>query len=202
MGPEAMSTRLEFLHARCQTAFPEVAMSDSRTADRDMLLAHPPEKLMEIFFTHIRNVFRVDGLYFLGIEEKYSTEAATAIDAGCHKALGQIEAKVLPKVLELTGRGIPVLIETLKHSCWSLDLQDKTYQIEQDRAVLTVVACATQLTRQKKGLPIFPCKQVRQGYLEAFTRAFNPELTCTCLFCPPEERQEGAWCRWEFTSKK
>lgn len=176
-------------------------MNDARAQDTQMLLAHPQEKLMEIFYTHIRNVWRVDGLYFLGIEEKFGTEAATDVDAYCHRALGKIEAKALVKVLELKGRGIPELVEALKHSCWSLDLQNKTYEVSGDRAVLTVTECATQLTRQKKGLPVFPCKRVRFGYLQAFVESFNPEIECRCHFCPPAERPKDAWCRWEFVKR-
>ena len=173
-------------------------MDPVRKVDEQMLLGHSPEKLMDIFFTHIRNVWRVDGLYFLGIEKKYGTQVATEIDAKCHQVLGQIEAKVLPKVLGLTKREIPELITALQHSCWSLDLQNKNYQVEDRRAILTVTECATQLTRQKKGLSIFPCQQVRKGYLEAFVQTFNPKLRCVCRFCPPDSRTENAWCQWEF----
>jgi len=176
-------------------------MNEARRKDIEMLQAHSADEMMEIFFTHIRNVWRVDGLYFLGIEEKYGTEAATKIDADCHRTLGLLEAKMLPRVLGLTKRGIPELVTALQHSSWSLDLQDKVYELQEDKAVLTVTACATQLTRLKKNLPVFPCQQVRKGYLENFTQTFNPELTCTCHFCPPDERPEGAWCKWEFTKK-
>jgi hypothetical protein len=176
-------------------------MSNARELDAKMLAAHPPEKLMELFFTHIRNVWRVDGLYFLGIEEKFGTQAATDVDMYCHKILGKIEAKALVKVLGPQERGIPDLMIALKHSCWSLDLQEKTYEVTGDRAVLTVTVCGTQVTRVKKNLPVFPCKQVRRGYLESFVEAFNPDLQCTCKFCPPDERPDGAWCQWEFTRR-
>jgi hypothetical protein len=176
-------------------------VNEARARDTRMLLEHPAEKLMDIFYTHIRNVWRVDGLYFLGIEEKFGTQAATDVDAYCHRALGTIEAKALVKVLDLPGRGIAELITVLEHSCWSLDLQNKTYEVFADRAVLTVTECATQLTRLKKNLPVFPCKQVRFGYLKSFVEAFNPELECVCKFCPPEERPQNAWCRWEFVRR-
>ena len=176
-------------------------MNDSRKQDTEMLRAHRPERLMDLFFTHIRNVWRVDGLYFLGIEEKFGTQAATDVDMYCHKILGKIEAKALVKVLEPKERGIPELITALKHSCWSLDLQDKACEVSKDRAVFTVTACGTQLTRLKKDLPVFPCKQVRRGYLESFVEAFNPDLQCICKFCPPDERPGEAWCQWEFTRR-
>jgi hypothetical protein len=174
-------------------------MTETRQQDEKMLLGHPPEILMDLFFAHIRNIWRVDGLYFLGIEEKLGTDFATEIDAGCHKILGRIEAKILPSLLGLKGRGLPELVTAVKHSCWYLDLLEKTIELEEGRAVLTVNVCGTQLTRVGKGLKVFPCKQVRQGYLEAFIKAFNRDMQCTCLFCPPDERPKDAWCRWEFT---
>jgi hypothetical protein len=176
-------------------------MNDARELDTKMLLAHSQDRLMEIFFTHIRNVWRVDGLYFLGIEEKFGTQVATDVDAHSHKVLGKIEARALIQVLEPKERGIPELMTALQHSCWSLDLQERTYEVSKDRAVLTVSVCGTQNTRLKKDLPVFPCKRVRRGYLESFVEAFNPDLQCVCKFCPPDERPGDAWCRWEFTRR-
>ena len=89
-------------------------------------------------------------------------------------------------------------MNALQHSCWMLDHQVKSVEVEENRAVLTVKACHTQLTRQKKGLTVFPCKPVRHGYLKAFAETFNPEFKCNCRFCPPDERPGGAWCQWEF----
>jgi len=178
-------------------------MGHTRDQDEKALLRHPPEVLMDLFFSHIRNIWRVDGLYFQGIEERLGTEFATEIDAGVHKVLGKIEAKVLPSLLGLKERGIPELVTVIKHSSWYLDLLEKTFEMdpEGERAVLTVNVCGTQLTRMGKGLPVFPCKRVRQGYLEAFIKGFNRDLKVTPVFCPPDERPKDAWCSWEFSRR-
>ncbi len=178
-------------------------MSETRDQDQERLLGLPTDVLMELMFTHVRNVWRVDGLYFLGIEERLGTDFATEVDAGCHKVLGKIEGKSLPSILGLKKRGIPELVTALKHSCWYLDLLEKTFEMDADknRAVLTVNVCGTQLTRVNKGLSVFPCKQVRRGYMESFVKAFSRDLKCTPVFCPPDERPKDAWCRWEFTRR-
>jgi hypothetical protein len=59
--------------------------------DLEMLKKMPREDLLNLFHMHIRNIWRVDGLYFLGIEEKFGTEAATQIDTNCWKILGKLE---------------------------------------------------------------------------------------------------------------
>jgi hypothetical protein len=175
-------------------------MGHTRDQDEKALLHHPREILMDLFFAHVRNIWRVDGLYFMGIEEKLGTDFATEVDANVHQALGKIEAKVLPSLLGLKGRGLPELFVAIKHSSWYLDLLEKTFELDEkgDRAELTVDICGTQLTRVGKGLPVFPCKQVRQGYLDAFIKAFNRDLACKPVFCPPDERPKDAWCRWVF----
>ena len=68
--------------------------------DREMLAKMPIEKLLDFFFLQIRNLWRVDGLYFLGIEKKFGTEAATEIDSGVWEAMAQIEAKSLQKMFK------------------------------------------------------------------------------------------------------
>lgn len=49
--------------------------------DRRMLEKLSNEKLPNFLFMQVRNLWRVDGLYFLGIEKKSGTEAAAQIDA-------------------------------------------------------------------------------------------------------------------------
>lgn len=69
------------------------------TRDREMLLQMPIDKLLNVLFLHIRNLWRVDGLYFQGIEKSFGTEAATEIDANCWKILAKIEARDLKETL-------------------------------------------------------------------------------------------------------
>ena len=71
--------------------------------DREMLAEMPIEKLLDFFFLQIRNLWRVDGLYFLGIEEKFGTEAATEIDARVWQIMAQIEARSLQRMFQ-SGR--------------------------------------------------------------------------------------------------
>jgi hypothetical protein len=61
--------------------------------DREMLTRIPVEKLLDYFFLQVRNLWRVDGLYFLGIEKRFGTEAATEIDADVWVIMAKIEAK-------------------------------------------------------------------------------------------------------------
>jgi hypothetical protein len=167
--------------------------------DREMFGKMPVEKLLDYFFLQIRNLWRVDGLYFLGIEKKFGTEAATEVDAGVWETMGQIEAKSLQKMFNVgENPDIPAIMSLLRKSSWALDQPFKTVETSSDRAVLRVDRCRTQETRLGKGLAEFPCKKVRFGYLKNFAKTLNPDVKVDCIFCPPDRHPKDSWCKWEF----
>ncbi len=167
--------------------------------DREMLVKMPMEKLLDFFFLQIRNLWRVDGLYFLGIEKKFGTDAATEIDAGVWEIMAKIEAKSLRKVFQVgENPDVPTIMELLQKSSWALDQPFKTFEVSDKRATLSIDRCRTQEARLKKGLSEFPCKKVRFGYLKNFAKTLNPKVEVNCLVCPPDKHPKDLWCKWEF----
>lgn len=167
--------------------------------DRAMLTKIPKEKLLDFFFLQIRNLWRVDGLYFLGIEKRFGTEAATEIDAGVWEIMAQIEAKSLQQMFKVgENPDVATIIGLLRKSSWALDQPFKTLEVTAERATLSINRCRTQETRLGKGLGEFPCKQVRFGYLRNFAKALNPKAKVNCLVCPPDKHPKEQWCKWEF----
>jgi hypothetical protein len=167
--------------------------------DRKKLAKMPLEKLLDYFFLQIRNIWRVDGLYFLGIEKKFGTEAATEIDAGVWESMAAIEAKSLQRTFKVEENpDIATIIKLLYKSSWALDQPFKTIEIGDRKATLSIDRCRTQEARQSKGLREFPCKKVRFGYLKNFAKTLNPEVEVSCLVCPPDKHPKDLWCKWEF----
>ena len=173
-------------------------MSLKDEKDREMIRETPPEALLELIAIHVRNIWRVDGLYFLGIEERFGTEAATEIDSACWKAMGVSEARKLREIIGVEEVDPESLLRLIRYTSWSLDLWGKEWETSDGSLIFRVTDCGTQSTRIRKGLGVFPCRVVREGYMEAFTRELDPEIEMTCRACPPGERPEGAWCEWEF----
>lgn len=167
--------------------------------DREMLSEMPIEKSLDYFFLQIRNLWRVDGLYFLGIEEKFGTEAATEIDAGVWQIMAKIEAKSLRRMFQVSeNTDISTIMNLLQKSSWALDQSFKTVETSDNKAVLTIDRCRTQEARLRKGLGEFPCKRVRFGYLKNFAKTLNPNVEVNCIVCPPDKHPPDLWCRWEF----
>jgi hypothetical protein len=167
--------------------------------DRQMLVSMPAEKLLDYLFLQIRNLWRVDGLYFLGIEKKFGTEAATKIDARVWEAMASIEAKSLQRMFQAgENPDLSVIIELLRKSSWALDQPFKTIETGARHTVLGVDRCRTQEARLGKELAEFPCKRVRFSYLKNFVKTLNPKIEVKCLVCPPDKHPKDSWCKWEF----
>ena len=178
-------------------------MVSENSDDVKMLSELPKEQLLDLFYMHIRGLWTVDGLYFLGIEEKHGTEGATEIDRSVWESMAKIEAKRLRKCLGIGGSDLRSMMRALRATSWALDLASKEIVIDEDgrRAVFRNLDCRTQKTRIRKGLGEFPCKKVRFGYLKAFAQEFSPDIEVRCITCPPDAHSEALWCEWEFAVK-
>ena len=177
-------------------------MYSGREPDRKMLMGMEKEKLVDLLFMQMRNLWAVDGLYFLGIEDEFGTESATRIDRKVWEVVGKIEARRLKEVLGLKAHDVPAVIEVLRASSWSLDLEGKEIILGKDRALLRNKDCRVQNTRKNKGLDEFPCKHVRWGYLKSFAKEINEKMVVECNVCPPDEHRDDLWCEWEFKLKQ
>jgi hypothetical protein len=171
----------------------------SQATDRVLLSRLPKKKLLDLMYFQIRNIWRVDGLYFLGIEKGYGTEAASKVDQECWKTMGALEARQLKEILRAKEWSIPKVMEALRLTSWALDQRDKAIQVSEERAAFRVVSCNTQLTRIRKGLQEFPCRPIREGYLKAFAQELNRDINVTCKVCPPDPHPANTWCEWEFS---
>ena len=177
-------------------------MDANREEDRKILMELPKDQLVKLLFMQMRNLWAVDGLYFLGMEKEFGTESATVIDSNVWEVMGKIEARRLRNELGVNGEDIPAVMDALRLTSWSLDLEQKEIIMEKDRAILRNPKCRVQLTRRKAGLSEFPCKRVRWGYLKGFAKELNPDVEVRCNLCPPDDHPEDLWCEWELIIKK
>ena len=173
----------------------------SRDEDKALLSKIPKEQLIDFLFLHLRNLWAVDGLYFLEIEKQYGTKTATEVDCTVWEIMGKIEARKLKEFFHIKDNTIPAVISALRYTSWALDLEESEIVVEKNHAVIRNTYCRVQNTRISKGLSEFGCKPVRFGFLKAFVKEFNPEISVKCNVCPPDKHTDDLWCEWEFTPK-
>ena len=169
-----------------------------REDDKKIISDIPREKIPDFIFMHLRNMWSIDGLYFLGIEEKYGTKVATEIDKDVWKIMGKIEARRLKILFDIKDNNLSSLVKCLKLSGWALDLEDKEIIKKDNRVIISNSVCRIQNTRIQKNLSEFPCKKVRWGFLKSFAKEINPNIEVVCKSCPPDKHDDNIWCEWEF----
>ena len=175
-------------------------MNISRNEDLKMLASLDEWDLIDLLLFNIKNLWRVDGLYFLGIEERFGMQTATDIDIRCWDYLAEIESKYLKQMFSLEPN-LEGLAKALRFTSWALDHPSKEIEIKDGVLIFRITDCHTQKTRKEKGLPQFSCKNVRFNYLKIFVENFSPNIDVCCNLCPPDEHPENVWCEWRFTMK-
>jgi hypothetical protein len=171
-------------------------VQNTREFDRTLLNTLPKATLIELLFTHLRSLWSVDGLYFIGIEERFGTEAATDIDRKVWEIMGKIEARRITGILQISGNDIQTVMKALRLTGWALDLEYKEIEVMKHKAVIRNRNCRVQQTRLKKELEEFPCKSVRWAFLRSFVKELNPALEVRCEICPPDDHPDDLWCEW------
>jgi hypothetical protein len=169
-----------------------------RDPDREWLRELSKEELIDVLFMHVRDLFAVDGLYFLGIEHKFGGDDALEIDTRVWESMAKIEVRRLIKTMGISGEDIPSFMQALRSCSWSLDTERKEIEVEENRGVYRNTKCRVQTRRIEKGLGEFPCKGVRHTWLKLFAEELNPKIKVNCLSCPPDEHPDDLWCEWEF----
>ncbi len=171
-------------------------------ADRELFDKMSREQLYDYIEMQVHNIWRVDGLYFLGIEKRHDMQEATDVDAECWRYMGKVEARELKEFLGIKEPDPAQALLILRHTSWAVSHELKSFGVTDDGAsFFTVDKCRTQMIRVSKGLDEHPCRQVREGYLQAFVEELNPKLELVTVSCPPDRTRDDVYCEWHFKWK-
>ncbi len=165
--------------------------------NRDAFAAMSREQLMDLLELYSRQALVIDGLWFLGVEERWGHDEALGLDEQVWERYGAGEAR---RLLSLHGLE---RVQSLDQVCrlflltplWGI--LGARAEVAGGKAQLWVTQCRPQMARVRKGLGEFSCKQVGINYFATWLPALHPDLRFSCVFCPPDEHPEQEWCRWE-----
>ena len=163
------------------------------------LRALSKDELVRIVLDDAKNWLAHDGLWFQAIEARHGLDAAVEADRTAWAGFTVIEARrILDRLGLAPGGGIPALLECLKHRLYARLNTMEAREVTAERAVLVMTTCRVQSTRERKGLPDFPCKSVGLVEYSEFARTVDPRIRTRCVTCPPDPRTPGVACAWEF----
>ena len=169
----------------------------SNWSEMEAFEAMSKAQLIELLKLYAQLLLTVDGLWFVGMEKAKGVDEAIKFDKEVWRQFGALEAKRMKKLLGMES------ITTVEDICKLVLLSPMWVsvgpqaEIQNGRCYLSATDCHPQKARIRQGLGEFPCKSVGAAYFEGFAPALNPDLKYRCVFCPPDEHPEDAWCKWE-----
>ncbi len=147
-----------------------------------------------------KNWLAMDGLWFLAVEEEFGLAKAMEIDRRIWAAFSRIEADRIKKRLSLPeSGGLDALDTALRHRLHSLLNPYRIERLSGHTLCYFMLSCRTQAARTRKGLPLFPCREVGLVEYAVFAETIDPRIRTTCIACPPDTRERDFSCGWKFT---
>lgn len=158
------------------------------------------EQLIGMLNDFAKNWLAHDGLWFQAVERQCDMETAIKLDTEAWEKFTKIEAKrIMTRHNIPENGGLEALKEALKYRLYSV-LNEQAITEETDNSfVFKMVNCRVQSARERKNMPLFPCKSVGIVEYTEFAKTIDPRIKTECLACPPDDKERDYYCGWKFS---
>jgi hypothetical protein len=167
-------------------------MQDTANLSPDMLRA-----MLEDF---AKNWLAHDGLWFQAAEKHYGMEKAIELDTEAWEQFTVIEAKRIMARHQIPERsGLDGLKKALGFRLYAFLNEQEIRNETANSFEFYMVDCRVQSARQRKSLPLFPCKSVGLVEYAGFARTIDSRIVTECIGCPPDANAgKDFFCGWRF----
>ena len=141
-----------------------------------------------------------DGVWFRHVEDARGMHDAKRVNDSCWSRLGYYEAVQAKAALGLPERGgLAALKAAFGARLVSRINQWDFVEETPDSFVLRMVRCRVQSSRERQGLPPYPCISGGSVEYKAFAAGIDPGIVTTCVSCPPDITRSDCACAWKFS---
>lgn len=163
------------------------------------LTKYTREELIELIGIYSKNWLAMDGVWFQSVERRLGMDEAMYHDAEAWKRFTVIEARRIKEFLKLSERpGLEGLAAALKLRFYA-NLNNDRIELDGNALIYICVECRVQRARQRKGMPLHPCKSVGIIEYAGFAKTIDERISCECVSCYPDIIDAGCCCKWRFT---
>jgi len=157
------------------------------------------DELLKLLEVYAKNWLAHDGSWFLSAEETHGMETAMDLDAKAWEKFAVIEAKRIKREFNLPENGgLKSLERALNLRLYAAINEQKTEWIDDKTLLFKMIKCRVQDARNRKGLPLFPCKSVGIIEFSNFAKTIDARIKTEVVSCPPDEVKDF-YCGWKFT---
>lgn len=156
-------------------------------------------ELEKLIVTHAKNWLAHDGCWFLAVEERFDLKTAIELDKKSWERFSAIEARRIMEDFNIErGGGLISLEKALKYRLYAFINLQKIEWSNKGSLIYTMQECRVQQARERKKLPLFPCKEVGLIEYTIFAKTIDERIQTICIACPPDELKGDYHCKWEF----
>jgi len=148
-----------------------------------------------------KNWLAHDGLWFQAVEQECDLDTAIELDRQAWEQFTVIEAKrIMARHGINANSGLEGLKKALGLRLYAL-LNTQVIGNETENSFeFYMQDCRVQAARERKGMPLFPCKQVGIVEYANFASTIDPRIRTECICCPPDpEAGKKHYCGWRFS---
>ena len=158
------------------------------------------EDLLKLAKMYAKNWLAHDGCWFLAAEKRHGLEEAIQIDKEGWIRFTVIEAKRIMKEFDISeNSGLDGLEKALQLRLYaSINIQEINRK-SKTALIMKMKTCRVQEARERKKLPLFPCKEVGIEEYSRFASTIDPRIETRVIACPPDEVNRDFHCGWKFT---
>lgn len=159
------------------------------------------ETLEKMLIDFAKNWLAHDGLWFQAVEQKFDLETAIQLDAESWEKFTVIEARRIMATHNIPeNSGLEGLKKALGFRLYAL-LNTQVIGNETESSFeFYMKDCRVQSARERKQMPLFPCKQVGIVEYSNFASTIDPRIKTECICCPPDpEAGDKHYCGWRFS---
>lgn len=141
-----------------------------------------------------------DGVWFREVEDRRGMHDAKRVNDTCWSRLGYYEALRAKAALGLPERGGLAAVKAALGA--RLVSRINQWEIEEETSeafVLRMVRCRVQSSRERQGLPPYPCISGGSVEYTAFAAGIDPAIRVSCVSCPPDVTRTDCACAWRFS---
>ncbi len=162
-----------------------------------------PDTLRAMLEDFAKNWLAHDGLWFQAVEKQFGMEKAIELDTEAWEQFTVIEAKRIMARHQIPEKsGLEGLKKALGFRLYAFLNEQEIRNETANSFEFYMVDCRVQSARQRKSLPLFPCKSVGLVEYAGFARTIDPRIVTECIGCPPDPNAgNGFFCGWRFSLK-
>lgn len=166
-------------------------------AQAEILSKFSKDELLDFIDLVQKNFWNLQNNWMAYINKEYGEESAVKGDSHCFGANAKVQMYRLRKMFDLKD-DLQSLMDAMVLSTIWVNSDYEIWKMDENRFRIKVTNCYQQVRRVEDGEGELACKPAAIAICEAAAGVINPKVAVKCLFCPPDEHPEEAWCEWEF----